>query len=147
MKARPMKNSLNHFFHALPPAVAMPEGFEARVFSALRQAQQQEIRRMLILSKLSIAISGGISLVMLWWAGASFVGSEFARLVSLLLSDTTLLVGSSGRELLWLVLETFPALPAALILAPIFVFLLLLARHVTVTHRSPLSSVSRFSLA
>ncbi len=142
-----MHTLLQILFRDVPRPLELPVGFEARVFAALTEIQKQEMRRALFFSRVGIALFGGGSVAALGVGGIFFAGSEFAHLIMLLVSDGTLLLGESGRELLWLALETFPALSGALILTPVFVFLLLLTRHVSMIHRPRFSTPSHFSLA
>ncbi len=134
-----MKSPLYSLFQSLPEA-ELPTGLSERIFSEITRVREREVRRALFFSRMRILISGVVSLNAIFFAGSAILGSEFARLFSLILSDT-LAMTAYGRELFWIFLETFPALPFTLLFIPIFFFLVSLGMHATVKNQSQFSRV------
>lgn len=129
-----MKSSLHSFFQSLPEA-ELPVGLSERIFAEIGRLQEHEIRRALLFSRIRVGVSGAVSLGAIFFAGSLILGSEFMRLCSLVISDTAV-VAAYGRELFWLLLETFPTIPFVLLLAPFFFFLLSLGMHMTTKRHS-----------
>ncbi|MBP6889102.1 MAG: hypothetical protein KBC83_01890 [Candidatus Moranbacteria bacterium] len=129
-----MKSSLSSLLKSLPEP-ELPAGFSERIFSEITQLQERKMRRAILFSWVRIGISGLVSLLAIFFAGSTILGSEFAQLFSLIVSDTLVLT-TYGRELFWLFLETFPTVPFALLFVPLFFFLLSLGMHATVKNHS-----------
>ena len=130
-----MKSSLHSFFKSLPEA-ELPVGLSERIFSEIGRVREREIRRTILFSRIRVVVSGVAACVALFFAGSAVLGSEFAQLISLVVSDTLVLTAYGG-ELFWLFLETFPAIPFMLFLIPLFLFLLSLGMHAMVLRSHP----------
>ena len=116
------------------PEPDMPSGLEGKVFARLAELRRQEARQALVWSYVRLALSSALALSGVFFAGSSLLGSEFVQLLAVFLSDVALLT-ASGSDLLWLFLETFPAWPLALFLAPIFLLLVSIGMHASVEKR------------
>ncbi len=134
-----MKSPLHSLFQSLPEA-ELPTGLSGRIFAEVTRVREREMRRALFLSQMRVLISGVVSLNAIFFAGSSILGSEFAQLFSLILSDTMAMT-AYGKELFWLFLETFPTLSFVLLFIPIFLFLVSLGMHATVKNQSQFSRV------
>ena len=130
-----MKSSLHSFFKSLPEA-ELPTGLSERIFSEIGRVREREIRRTILFSRIRVVVSGVAACVALFFAGSAVLGSEFAQLFSLVVSDTLVLTAYGG-ELFWLFLETFPAIPFMLFIIPLFLFLLSLGMHAMVLRSHP----------
>ena len=133
-----MEPSLSSVFKSLPEA-EMPTGLSRRIFSEIDRIREREIRQAIFISRTRVVVSGAMSLVAFFFAGSMVLGSEFAQLFSLVVSDVLALT-AYGWEFFWFFLETFPAIPFILLLVPLFLFLLSLGMHAAV-----LRNYSKFS--
>lgn len=128
-----MPQTLTSIFKQLPEPET-PSGLEERVFTRLARLRRQEARRALIWSYARLILASASALAGIFFAGSSLIGSEFVELLSVFISDVALL-SASGNDFLWLFLETFPAVPLALFLAPIFFLLVSIGMHASVEKR------------
>ncbi|MBP5993602.1 MAG: hypothetical protein KA731_01710 [Candidatus Moranbacteria bacterium] len=128
-----MPQPLTSLYKQLPEP-DMPSGLEGKVLARLAELRQQEARRALVWSYARLALSFVLALSGIFFAGSALLGSEFVQLLSVFLSDVAWL-SASGSNLLWFFLETFPAWPLALFLAPIFLLLVSIGMHASVEKR------------
>lgn len=119
----------------------MSPELEGRVLAHLALLRHREARRALAWSYVRLGLSFGLALGGVFFAGSSLLGSEFVQLLSVFLSDIALLT-ASGSNLFWLLLETFPAIPLALFLAPLFFLLVSIGMHASVEKRYHFQSSS-----
>ncbi len=129
-----MKPSLSSLFKSLPEA-ELPAGLSERIFSEIGRFRGREVHRMLLFSRVRVGASGLMFLGAIFFTESEIFGSEFARLFSLVISDTVEMT-AYGWELFWLFLETFPTIPFVFLLVPLFFFLISLGMHVTAKHHS-----------
>lgn len=113
----------------------MPAGLERKVFARLALLRSREAQRALAWSYARLIFSSGLALSGIFFAGSSILGSEFMQLLSMFLSDIALIT-ASGSNFFWLFLETFPAVPLALFLAPIFFLMVSIGMHASLERRS-----------
>lgn len=128
-----MSQPLTSLYKQLPES-DMPSGLEGKVLTRLAELRRQEARQALVWSYVRLILSSALALSGIFFAGSALIGSEFAELLPVLLSDVALL-STSGSNLLWLFLETFPAWPFTLFLAPIFLLLVSIGMHASVEKR------------
>lgn len=124
-----MKPSLSSLFQSLPET-DLPSGLSGRIFFEIARIRGGEVRRAILFARLSIVISGTVTFIAFLYAGSTILGSDFARLFWLVISDTLILT-AYGWELFWFFLETLPAVPFVLLLVPLFFFLLSLGMYAT----------------
>lgn len=98
-------------------------GLEGFILAEIEAIGSKKVRRRLVFSYAGIL--GSIVAVFYSIAvfGSGILESEFFSLVSLAFSDAAI-VAQSWREFSFSLLETFPAVYAAIILAPVFTLLL-----------------------
>lgn len=132
-----MKTPRTLLFESLPET-SLPEGLSERIFLEIARLREREMRQRLFVSRMRIGGSGLLALSAIFFAGSRILGSEFAELVSLLISDTWVMA-AYGRELFWLLLEVFPAILFAVLFVPLFFFLVSLGLHAGLKNRAQFS--------
>lgn len=96
-----------------------PAGLSQRIFTAIETLAAERARFRARVAAWCAFLSLAVFFVSLAVAGNSFLSSDFWQLASLLFSDFSLVISSSGAFLASLA-ETFPAASAALLIAPLF---------------------------
>jgi ABC-type transport system involved in cytochrome bd biosynthesis fused ATPase/permease subunit len=104
------------------------EALSSEIFLALLSLKNSQLRRRAQISYAGLLFSG-VSIVYTGFVyGGAFVGSEFWSILSLFVSDVSV-VANYWNEFALLLLETIPIIPILLMLIPTFIFLLFLSMY------------------
>ena len=135
-----MKPSLASLFRSLPET-ELPSGLEGRIFERITLLRLREARFAMMFSYARLLVSGVLSAVSVFFVGSTILESDFIHVVSLFLSDMTLLA-QYGNSIFWFLLETFPVVPVVFLLMPIFLLSISVSLHVASLNKYRFSSVS-----
>lgn len=129
-----MSQKLSQIFKNIPELepVFKLEGF---ILARIAREQNRMIREKKALAFASLFGSALAAVYAISVLGQEIVQSDFWRIISLIGSDINIVAGSWYDYALSL-LETFPALHAALILAPVFILLISLNEYLTLTNQN-----------
>jgi hypothetical protein len=100
-----------------------PKKLSGDILMHIEKIQKRRFQLKTVLSTIGSSISVLVAVYLFFILGSSIVNSEFWNVISLVFSDITIVV-QNWQEFSLLLLETVPALTLALILIPIFTFLL-----------------------
>jgi len=113
-----------------------PFGLETAILSQIRlRMDGQKIRRKLILSYAGLIGSVMLGIYTSLTFGASFFQSDFWNVFSLIFSDAGVVL-SHWQDFLSSLTETFPAVTLAIILIPVFLFILSIYSYLNLTSKN-----------
>ena len=122
-----MKNIRAHQFNSITE-IELPANLKEAVLARISRAKAIKLRNQKIFFALSFSLTGGLFIAATIIFGSQLLGSDFWSLGSLCFTDLSTLLGhwqDYGNSLL----ETFPAMSVAGILAPVFIFMMLLKQY------------------
>lgn len=113
---------MNHLTSIFKNITCAPDPFlEGRVLLALRAERKRLLRWQNRLAVGSVAGSGILFVVTVFFLGTALIQSEFWSLSTLLFSDLGVIV-TSGGDFLYSLLETLPLVPLIALFAPLTLF-------------------------
>jgi hypothetical protein len=105
------------------PNVEPPKGLEGLILARINSIECAREKKKLWISSLSLAVSGLASIAAVFFLGKTIVNSEFANMLSLVFSDSAIIIRHWNDFLLSLA-ETLPVVSIIMILMPIFILLI-----------------------
>lgn len=100
-----------------------PQGLEEKILYRINKIDEQQLRQAILITRVGRLVSFGAFVYAGFAFGHSVIASDFWQFASLLFSDVNIVTRYFSEFSLSL-LETLPAFPIAIILAPLFSFLL-----------------------
>lgn len=116
-----MTKSLHQIFKQIKE-MNPPAGLEERILQKIALERKWQVKKKLIFTDILSLSSAGALVFTLINFGSELLKSDFWNLMKLVFSDTAVVAGN-WKDFLFSLLETFPAVHAALILAPIFLLM------------------------
>lgn len=103
-------------------------GLEGAILARIEAGKNFKIKRKRIISVFGLALSGVASVYAGLTFGNEILQSEFWKLMSLAFSDLGV-ISTNWENYVYSLLETFPAIYAAIIIAPVFALLLSISSY------------------
>lgn len=110
------------------------DGLSERIFVAVRAEKDRVIKWKLMISRWELGLSGMISVTAAFFFGQAIAQSEFWNIVSLIFSDMAT-VAQNWQNFSYSLLETFPIISAAAILAPIMALMFSFSKYLEINNR------------
>ncbi|MDZ4385572.1 MAG: hypothetical protein U0944_04110, partial [Candidatus Moranbacteria bacterium] len=110
------------------------QGLESRIFQAVAMEEYRAVRRKLLVSRLGLGVSMAVFLAAVSVFGNAILQSEFWNLVSLVFSDMWV-VAQNWNEFAYSLMETFPTVSVAAILAPVMILLFSFSVYLEANHK------------
>ncbi|MDP1833958.1 MAG: hypothetical protein Q8L11_03425 [Candidatus Moranbacteria bacterium] len=110
------------------------QGLESRIFQAVAMEEDRAVRRKLLVSRLGLGVSMAVFLAAVSVFGNAILQSEFWNLVSLVFSDMWV-VAQNWNEFAYSLMETFPTVSVAAILAPVMILLFSFSVYLEANHK------------
>lgn len=129
-----MSKKLNQLFKNIVE-FPLPPQLERVILGAIELERKRLIKKKLIISYIGLIGSLVIALYTTLTFGNIFFKSDFWNIISLAFSDAGVVFGH-WNDFMFSILETFPAITVAIILAPIFTFMLSIGSYLDLTNRN-----------
>lgn len=129
-----MKAKLYQIFKEVSEISPSPK-LEGSILARIEILQKRQIRRRLSLAYFGLVSSLGAFIWTVVEFGNAFLQSDFWILLRLLATDASLVL-KNWNNFLFSLLETFPAVSAAMILIPVFVLLLSFSAYFKLMNRN-----------